>query len=99
MINQARRKARVKHGGEMQRVEFDDLDAQIEEPSEDVLAVDELLKKLEALDPKTRQIVNMRYFAGFTTQETSEALGVSASTIEREWRFIRTWLKNALGAA
>ena len=52
---------------------------------------------LEAEDSRKGQIVNLRYFAGFTIPETAEALGVSVGTVEREWRYIRTWLRAELG--
>lgn len=96
LINQARRKKRVKHGGEFDRLDVDCVDVEIEPPSADVLAVDEALERLEAVDPRTREIVNLRYFGGFTTKETALTLGISVSTVEREWRFVRAWLKDAL---
>ncbi len=53
--------------------------------------------ELEAVDPRARQIVNLRYFAGFSVHETAEALSLSVSTIEAEWRFVRAWLRDRLG--
>ena len=64
-----------------------------EPPSDDVLAVDEAVQRLERLDPRKAQIVNLRYFARMTTAETAAALGVSVGTVGREWRFIRAWLE------
>lgn len=96
LVERARRRARLKHGGGRQRVEMDDDCAVIEPPSDDVLAVDEAVRKLEASDPRKGRIVNLRYFAGFTAAETAEALGLSLGTIEREWRFIRVWLQDEL---
>ena len=52
--------------------------------------------RLEAEDPRKGLIVNLRYFAGFTAKETAEAMGLSLGTIEREWRFIKVWLREAL---
>lgn len=96
LVERARRRARLKHGGGRQRVEMDDDCAVIEPPRDDVLAVDEAVRKLEASDPRKGRIVNLRYFVGFTSQETAEALGLSLGTIEREWRFIRVWLQDEL---
>ena len=97
MVEQARRKQSVKHGGLQQRRDLDEADLVLDEPDLDVLAVDEALQELEAVDPRAREIVNLRFFVGLTTPETAEALGVSVSTVEREWRFLRTFLQEALG--
>lgn len=93
LVEQARRKARGKHGGELARVDFDDVEAAVEPPGDNVLAVEEALCRLEARDERKGRIVNLRYFAGLTVEETAEALGVSIGTIEREWRFIKSWLQ------
>ena len=99
LVEQARRKARLKHGGGRERIELDDVEPAIQPPADDVLAVDEAVKRLEARDPRKGRIVNLRYFAGLTAEETAQALGVSIGTIEREWRFIRTWLQVELAEA
>jgi RNA polymerase sigma factor (TIGR02999 family) len=96
LVEQARRKARVKHGGELKRRHVADLEPSIEPPVEDVLAVDEALQKLETIAPDKAQLVNYRYFAGMTNEETAQIVGVSVTTIERRWRFIRTWLQREL---
>ena len=75
---------------------MDDDCAVIEPPSDDVLAVDEAVRKLEAYDARKGRIVNLRYFVGFTAEQTAEALGLSLGTIEREWRFIKVWLQDEL---
>jgi RNA polymerase sigma factor (sigma-70 family) len=64
-----------------------------------VVALDEAIERLEADDPRKGQIVNLRYFAGFTAQETAAVLGVSVGTVEREWRYIRAWLYTQLSEA
>ncbi len=92
LVDQARRKSRIRHGGQHQRVEPDVLDFAIEAPNDDILAIEKALITLEAQDPRKGQIVNMRYFARMSTEETAEALGISVSTVEREWRFCRRWL-------
>ncbi len=92
LIDRARYKAAEKHGGERRPVEVDDSDIAIEPPSIDLLALDEALGKLEGYDPRKARIVELRYFAGFNEEETAEILGVTSRTIQREWRYIRTWL-------
>ena len=96
LVDQARRKASLKRGGDRQRTDQDPADVPIASPSEDVLALDEALRRLEVDDPRKGQIVNLRFFAGLTIEETAAALGVSHETIKREWRYIRTWLYSEL---
>ncbi len=96
IVEEARRKASLKRGGDRKRVEMDDDDMAIQPPSEDVLTVDEMLKQLETDDPRKGQVVNLRYFVGLTTEETAAALGVSTTTVERDWRYIRAWLRTRL---
>jgi RNA polymerase sigma factor (TIGR02999 family) len=97
LVEQARRKASLKRGGDRKRVSADVEEPVIEPPSDDILAVDEAVKRLEEEDPRKGQIVNLRYFARLTTAETATALGVSVGTVEREWRYIRAWLECELG--
>lgn len=98
LVEQARRKATLKRGGGRKRVGVDEAEPAFEPPVEDLLALDEALRRLEADDPRKGQIVNLRYFAGLTAEETAAALGVSLGTVEREWRYIRTWLYVQLSA-
>jgi RNA polymerase sigma factor (TIGR02999 family) len=92
LVEQARRKARIRHGGAHQRIDLEDVDLGIAPPSDDVVAINEALARLEATDPQKGQIVNLRYFVGLTEREVAEVLGLSLSTIEREWRYCRRWL-------
>ncbi len=93
LVEQARRKMALKRGGDRRRVDYDKVDPAFAPPSEEILAVDEAVKRLDEDDPRKGQIVNLRYFARLTAVETAEALGVSVGTIEREWRYIRAWLE------
>ena len=89
----ARRKQRVRHGRDFQRVGLDDvgtLDVRV--APEELLDLDVALTKLESIDPKRAQIVNLRFFAGLTVPEAAQAMGVSRATAERYWTFARTWL-------
>lgn len=97
LVEQARRRASLKRGGDRQRVDAEHAEPAIEAPTDDVLAVHEALERLEAEDPRKRRIINLRYFAGLSNEETAAAMGVSVGTIEREWRYIRAWLKRELG--
>jgi RNA polymerase sigma factor (TIGR02999 family) len=98
LVEQARRKARIKHGGGAERVELDDVELAVEGPKDDVLVVEEALRRLEAEDARKGRIVELRYFAGLTVEETASVLELSVGTIEREWRFIRAWLQVELDA-
>jgi RNA polymerase sigma factor (TIGR02999 family) len=97
LVEQARRKAGPVRGGGRQRQELDEACAVLEPPSEDILAVHEALEELEKDDPGKAQIVLLRYFSGLTTDETAEVLGLSPSTLDRKWRYIRAWLLERLG--
>lgn len=97
LVEQARRKARLRHGGGRAQADLDEeAVSAIEPPREDLVALDEALCRLETQDPRKGQIVNLRYFAGLNAQNTAEALGVSLGTVEREWRFIKAWLQEQL---
>lgn len=97
MVERARRRGRVKHGGGRRQVEFDEKALELNTVGVDILAMDEVLRKLEALDKRKSEIVTLRYFAGMTIEEIASLYAVSARTIEREWRFTRAWLQNELG--
>jgi RNA polymerase sigma factor (TIGR02999 family) len=97
LIGQARRKGSHKHGGKAHRIELTDGLALIEPPAADLLAVDEAIQQLQAERPDLAEIVLLRYYSGLSTEETAEVLGVSVSTLKREWRFARAWLTRHLG--
>jgi len=98
LVEQARRKQAAKRGGDRRRVDLEEAEPDIEPPPGDVLAVEEALGRLEVADPRKGRIVELRYFVGLTVPETAGALGLSVSTIEQEWRYIRAWLQRELGA-
>ena len=98
LVEQARRKSAHKHGGDARRIELTEGLAIIEPPSDDLLAVDEAIQKLQAEKPHLAEIAMLRYFAGLSVDETAAMLGMSASTLAREWRFARAWLVRQLGA-
>jgi RNA polymerase sigma factor (TIGR02999 family) len=91
-VDQARRKAAIRHGGDQQRVALDEVDLPFEEPGVDLLALEDALRALEAQDPRKARVVELRYFAGLTAEEAAKALSVSVPTVERDWRFARVYL-------
>ena len=94
LVEAARRKARLKHGGGRQRYDFDEADAIVLPDSTDLVALDEALEKLSREDPVKARLVELRYFAGLTVQQAGQVLGVSRATVDRYWTFARAWLYN-----
>jgi RNA polymerase sigma factor (TIGR02999 family) len=92
LIENARRKQRVRHGCGRQRLDLDEACPVVQPPSDDLLALDEALTRLAASDPLRANLVKLRFFAGLTMPEAAEALGLSLATAERHWTFVRTWL-------
>jgi RNA polymerase sigma factor (TIGR02999 family) len=97
LVESARRKQRVKHGGELQRVDLDAQDVPVRPPPEEVLALDEALTRLAAQDPDAAQVVDLRFFAGLSIEEAAEALGVSRATAYRQWTYAKAWLRCEIG--
>ena len=99
LIETARRKRRLKHGGEHERVELDELQlaANGVDSATDVLALDEALTRLTHVDPKKAELVKLRFFAGLTLEEAGELLDLSPATADRYWAFARAWLFRELG--
>src|SRR5436190_11560278 len=96
LVENARRKARFKHGGQARRVELDDADWTEEPPADELLALDEALAKFETEEPEKARLVKLRYFAGLTLEEAAAALGISRATASRHWTYARAWLYNAV---
>jgi RNA polymerase sigma factor (TIGR02999 family) len=96
LVEAARRKRRIAHGGQCQRIPFDDCEVAAGAPSDDVLALDESLRRLEEHDPLAARLVNLRYFAGMTMPQAADALGIPLRTAERNWTYARTWLHRDL---
>ncbi|KYF58396.1 hypothetical protein BE08_21040 [Sorangium cellulosum] len=99
LVDHARHKAAQKRGGDQERAPEEALDAlplAVDLPFEDLLALDEALRKLGEEHPRKAEIVMLRYFAGLTEGEIAELSGVTTRTVEREWRFAKAWLYRAL---
>jgi len=91
LIENARRKQRLKRGVDQQRVDLDEYIA-IEESSEDMVALDEALAKLADEDSVKAELVKLRYFAGLTIEQAAQMLGISRTTADRYWSYARAWL-------
>lgn len=98
IVDHARGRGALKRGGSAVFVTLDGIAEDTPAPrgAADVLAVDEALQRLAALDPEQVRIVEMRFFAGLTVEETAEVLGRSPRTVKREWRLARAWLYREL---
>jgi RNA polymerase sigma factor (TIGR02999 family) len=92
VVDNARRKKRVKHGGGLERVDVDLPDLPTRLPPEDLLALDEALSRLEQLAPVKAQLVKLRYFSGLTIEQAAAALKISRVSAHRYWTFARAWL-------
>jgi RNA polymerase sigma factor (TIGR02999 family) len=102
LVDNARKRMAKKRGGKAHQVSMDIIDAQIKVSPHsdiDVLAVDEALEKLARVNEQRERIVEFRFFGGLTVEETAEAMGVSKSTAEREWRVARAWLRRELSTS
>jgi RNA polymerase sigma factor (TIGR02999 family) len=93
LVERARKKHRLKRGGGRARVVLDPALIAAPEATEDLLALDEALKKLEAHDPRVAALVKLRYFAGLTNKQAAEALGIAPRTAAYSWTYARTWLR------
>lgn len=99
LVENARRKARLKHGGGRQRQDLhSDLVAH-PEPDENLLALDAALAKFANCDPLKARLVELRYFAGLTGDQAAEILGIPPRTADRHWVYARAWLRRELDAA
>jgi RNA polymerase sigma factor (TIGR02999 family) len=96
LVEAARRKARLKRGGGLQRREVDEADVVVTSDSTELIALDEALEKLAREDNVKADLVKLRYFAGLTVEQAGQALGISRATADRYWTFARTWLCNEM---
>lgn len=96
LVDRARRKQRVKHGGLLQRVDWTNLDLAIAEDDAAVLAVSDALEKLSQHDAVAAQLIKLRFFAGLPNVEAAKVLGLSERTAKRTWAYARAWLLEEL---
>lgn len=97
LVDESRRRQRLKRGGDWQRVTLGEPIAHTE-PAVDYLTLDEALERLKALSPRQHEVVMLRHFAGCGIDEVAEMLNVSSSTVDRDWSYARTWLFRELKA-
>jgi RNA polymerase sigma factor (TIGR02999 family) len=94
LVESARHKQTRKAGGGRQRLDLDDIEPALEDADGDrLLALDDALRQLESADPRKAELVKLRFFAGLTAEQAAVALGVSISTVEKDWAYARSWLR------
>ena len=96
LVDEARKRHSVKRGGDLKRITFSAEGTPAEAQLVDVLALEEALTRLGALDERANRVVELRFFAGLRVEETAHVLGVSARTVEADWRMARAWLSRQL---
>jgi len=92
LVDSARRKKRLKHGGELQRVDLADVELPMPMPDEELLALDDALDRLASVDTRAAQVVKLCFFVGLTQEQAGREMGISLATTERLWSFARAWL-------
>jgi RNA polymerase sigma factor (TIGR02999 family) len=92
LVERARGRQRLKHGGDRKRVDLERVELAAPQPSDDLLALDEALAQLAASDPQAAQLVQLRYFAGLTIPQAAEVLGIAPRTADFLWAYARSWL-------
>jgi RNA polymerase sigma factor (TIGR02999 family) len=97
LVEQARRRASLKGGGQLQRQDLDACEVAAPQKSADLLALDEALARLEGIDPRKADLVKLRYFAGLTIREAATALGIAESTADADWAYAKSWLRLEIG--
>lgn len=96
LVDAARKRGRLKRGGDRQRVDLRHIPAVADLPPDDLLDLDEALTAFAAEDPAKAELVRLRFFAGLSVEEAADLLGVSRATAERHWTYARTWLFDRL---
>lgn len=97
LIDYARRRGRAKRGGGQRTIPIDLIDVAATGDPNEILALDHALTQMEAMDAQMAQVVKLRFYAGLTVGEVAELLGISASTVKRDWSVARAWLYQTLG--
>ena len=99
LIDYARARLAVKRGGDVQVVSLQDNDDVLAVPEESLVELDEALRRLAEIDPRQARVVECRYFAGYSVEETARVLGMAERTVHRDWERARAWLYRELGGA
>jgi RNA polymerase sigma factor (TIGR02999 family) len=98
LVESARRKKRLKRGGEREREPLQEDQIAAPDVDGDLIELDAALEKLQAKDSRKAELVKLRYFAGLTQQQAAEALGISVATADRDWAYARAWLRREMTA-
>ena len=98
LVDKARRRARMKHGGGYERVDLEHVDIAAALPDEKILLLDEALEKLKLEDPDAARIVVLKFFGGLTNEEIVQMLGSSDRTVRRQWSYAKAWLYDCITA-
>jgi RNA polymerase sigma factor (TIGR02999 family) len=98
LVERARRRATLKHGGELRRLDLDDQLIADDQRGAELLALDEALAELERHDSQAAQLVKLRYFAGLSHQDAADAIGITRRAADRLWLVAKAWLYNRLAA-
>lgn len=96
LVDDARKRNSAKRGGSLIQVPLDEVENLVQQQAANVVAIDEALQRLEKTDARQSQIVELRFFAGLSIEETANLLKVSLGTVMRDWTFARAWLKNQM---
>jgi RNA polymerase sigma factor (TIGR02999 family) len=96
LLDAARARYRDKRGGKLQRVDLDDSILIHQQHPERIIAIDEAMRRLQDADPRCAEVVQLRFFLGFSVEETADLLRVSTKTVKRDWEFARVWLESQL---
>jgi RNA polymerase sigma factor (TIGR02999 family) len=96
LVDHARSKGRQKRGGGQRRSMSDVAQLAAENDPDEIMALEEALQRFEGVEPRAAEIVKLRFFAGLSVEETADVTGLSVRTVNREWKFARAWLFNAL---
>lgn len=99
LVDEARKRNSAKRGGSLIQVPLDEVENLAHQQAENVVAIDDVLHRLEAIDARQSQIVELRFFGGLSIEETANLLKVSSGTVMRDWTFARAWLRNEMSAA
>jgi RNA polymerase sigma factor (TIGR02999 family) len=98
LIETARRKNAMRHGGGLERINVEEIEIASPDEADELLGVAAALERFERIDPEKAEVVKLRYFVGLTNQEVAEILDVSDRTVKRHWEYARAWLYDALHA-
>jgi RNA polymerase sigma factor (TIGR02999 family) len=96
LVDEARRKLAVRHGGGLVREDSDHIEIATPTPDDRLLAVNDALERLTAIDADKAEVVRLRYFVGMTLEETADVMGIAERTVRRHWDFARAWLLNSI---